>query len=73
MPYEWAFDAVGGGIIGLLVVLLLAVVVAYWHDLKSQIKEHKAANKELRDAINRMADTVEAWTPEQQHRRLRRP
>ena len=73
MPYEWAFNGVGGGLPGVLLVLLLVVVVGWYFDLRGQIKDLKEMNRQLREAINRMADTIESWTPDQQTRRLKRP
>lgn len=74
MPFEWAFQSVGGGLAGLFLVLLLVVVVGWYRDLRGQLNDYKTANKELRDAINRMADAIESsWQSEQQQRRLKRP
>lgn len=73
MPYEWAFNGVGGGLQGVLFVLLMAVVVGWYFDLRGQIKDLKEMNRDLRSSINRMADTIESWTPDEQKRRLKRP
>jgi uncharacterized membrane protein (DUF106 family) len=73
VPYEWAFNAVGGGLAGVLLVLLMAVIVGWYFDLKGQIKDLKEVNRALREAINRIADTIEEWTPDQQRRKLKRP
>lgn len=73
MPYEWAFQSVGGGLAGIFLVLLILVITGWYRDLRGQITEYRSANKELRDAITRLTDTVESWQPEQQRRRLKRP
>ena len=73
MPFQWAFDSAGGGLAGLFLVFSLVLAVGWYRDLKGQLSEYKAANKELRDAINRLTDTVESWQPEAQQRRLKRP
>lgn len=76
MPEElrWIYEGMGGGPGAVGWTLLALVTVMYWRDLKGQVKEHKDSNKDLRAAINRIADTIEAWTPEQQQqRRLKRP
>lgn len=67
------FEALGGGLVGLLgVVVMVLASFLYW-ELKGQIKELREGNKELRDAVNRLADVIESWTPDGQRRRLRQP
>ena len=67
------FDALGGGLVGLLgVVIMLLASLLFW-ELKGQIKELRDGNKELREAVNRLADVIESWTPDGQRRRLRQP
>lgn len=62
MPYEWAYSAAGGGVIGLLVVLLIAVVVALWVWGKGQanerFKEHKETIAEQRQIIKDLTAAV---------------
>lgn len=72
MPYEWISDNLGGGLLGLLGVLLVIVTLAFYRHLIAQIAELKQDNRELRESLNRLVDVVEAWTPEQQARRLKR-
>lgn len=73
MPYEWIFENLGGGLVGLLGVLLTTVSIGWWRDMRGQIRDLKADNRELRDTLNRLTDVAESWMPEQQHRRLKRP
>lgn len=73
MPLESISESLGGGLLGLFGVLIVIITVAYWRDLRGQISEGKEANRELRSAINRLADTIESWTPENQRRRVPRP
>lgn len=65
------FQALGGGLTGVLGAVVVVVSGLLFWELKSQIKELREANKELRRELTRVADVVETWTPEQQRRRLR--
>lgn len=65
------FEALGGGVVGLLGVTVLALGTMLYREIKGQNSDLKVANKELREAVNRLADVVEAWTPDGQRRRLR--
>ncbi len=71
MSAKEVFDALGGGMVGVLGAALFAVCGLLFWELKGQIKELRDANKELRDAVTRLADVIESWTPETQRRRLR--
>ena len=67
------FEALGGGVVGLLGVAVLALASLLFWELKGQIRELRDGNKELREAVNRLADVIESWTPDGQRRRLRQP
>lgn len=67
------FDALGGGLVGLLGLAVFGLASLLFWELKGQIKELRDGNKELRDAVNRLADVIESWTPDGQRRRLRQP
>lgn len=76
MPFQWLFDAAGGGPLAIAAVVIAVLATTMYLDLKGQVRELKESNKDLRSAIHRIADTIEAWTPEQQQgqqRRLKRP
>jgi hypothetical protein len=73
VPYEWVADSLGGGLLGLFGVVIVVLALTIYWDQRGQIKELKQTNKDLRDAINRLSDTVESWMPERQQRRLKRP
>lgn len=79
MPFglSWLFDAAGGGPLALAAVVIAALASVIYFDQRAQIKELKADNREMRSILDRLADTVEAWTPQEQlgavRRRLRKP
>lgn len=86
MPYGEVFDALGGGIAGLLGVAVVVLAGFVLHQLNTRLKERDARIQELKDEIkeknqllkdqaaatNRLADVVEAWTPSEQRRRVTR-
>ena len=71
-------DALGGGLLGVLGGLLVAVCgVLYW-ELKSQIsardkriEKQDQRLEELTRALDRQSDVIEGWLPSEQRRRLR--
>jgi hypothetical protein len=79
------FDALGGGMLGLLAVTVFALGVLLLRakdaqisdlkaengDLKAERKEDRITLKNLTSAVERQSDVIEAWTPESQRRRLR--
>ena len=73
MPFDWLFNAVGGGPLGIVLVILSVVSVTFYLNLIGQIKERREENKELRAALGRLTDVVESWTPDEQRRRIKRP
>lgn len=73
MPFEWVSNSLGGGLIGLFGVVIVVMALAMYFDLKAQVKEQKADNKELRSTLSRLTDVVESWTPDEQRKRLKRP
>lgn len=67
------YESLGGGMVGLLGAAVLILASLLFWELKGQIKELRDGNKELREAVNRLADVIESWTPDGQRRRLRQP
>lgn len=72
MSIQDVFQALGGGLVGLLGVAVVVLSVTIYWDLKTQIREQKADNKELRTTLGRLTDVVESWSPEKQKTSLRR-
>lgn len=67
------YDGLGGGLVGLLGVAVMVLASFLYWELKGQIRDLRGGNKELRDAVNRLADVIETWTPDGQRKRLRQP
>ncbi len=85
MPYGDVFEALGGGLVGLLgvVVVLLSIglirlVFMIFGQYEARLRERDARIEkqdkqleELTRAVNRQSDVIESWMPEAQRRRLR--
>jgi Tfp pilus assembly protein PilO len=67
------FQALGGGLVGLLGVAVVVLAMTIYLDQRAQIKELKADNKELRSTLDRLTNAFEAWSPAEQVKSLRRP
>lgn len=77
------FQALGGGLAGLLGVTVLALWGMLLYQLNVRLKERDDRIRELKEELkgvnqllkeqttanNRLADVVEAWTPSEQRRR----
>lgn len=80
------FQALGGGIAGLLGVAVLALWAMLLYQLNARLKERDARIEELKQdlkdvrlllkeqtqANNRIAEVAESWMPEQQLKRIKR-
>lgn len=86
MGYQEVFDALGGGLVGLLgvvVVILWSLLLLSMNsrlkdrdariaELKDDLKDRKQEVRDLTAAVNRQTDVIEAWTPAAQRRAVRR-
>lgn len=80
--YVQVYNALGGGIAGLLGVALIVIFTFYVKACNARIQDLKDANKELRDdrkqqdeIIRDLSTVVRSWTPSEQleQRALRPP
>jgi len=86
VPFEWIFDGVGGGVVGVLAVMSVVLAVALFRErafrlserdqriteLRTDLKEQIEINKEHVRASNRTADVLETWMPASQIETVRR-
>jgi hypothetical protein len=86
VPYSDIFQAAGGGLIGLLVVAIVALFsLLLWamrarcadkdvviEALRAELKEARADNRNLTIALDRLSDLVQSWTPNEQRWRTGR-
>jgi hypothetical protein len=73
VPFEWVFDALGGGPAAFWTAIAFFLAVTIYWGQRSRISELQAENKEMRSALTRLTDVVESWMPEAQGKKLRRP
>lgn len=85
MGYGEVFQALGGGLAGLLGVAVVALWTMLLLSMNSRLKDRdarivelkedlKGCKQEIRDltaAVNRQTDVIEAWTPAAQRRAVR--
>lgn len=86
MPYADVFQALGGGLVGLLGVAVVALFVGWWREKAARladrdqaiaerdltIKDQAAQIKELTSAVSRQSGVIEAWTPVGQSAAIKR-
>lgn len=80
MTIQDVFQALGGGLVGLLGVAVVVLATFIVRLYETRLREHKdtiaTLNQQIKDltsAINRQSDAIESWTPTEQRRRLRAP
>lgn len=82
MTYVEVYNAVGGGISGLLAVAVVVLFAAYVRQANARLQDHKDRIKELQEdnkqqdeVIKDLSMVVRSWTPSEQleQRALRPP
>jgi hypothetical protein len=86
VPISDVFQALGGGVVGLLGVAVVLLFAGWWREKTARladrdkaiaerdatIKEQAAQIKELTAAVSRQSGVIEAWTPGSQSAAVRR-